>query len=208
MAVFRKKSPFENRARYSKKHLHNRISQTLLHLLPPFEASLEIAFTSKLSGKKHVADLVWHTQKIVFEIQCSPIDVSVLKARSTFYRSLGFDIIWVFHDKEFNRRFASPSELFARRETAYFTNINEAGIGIIYDQEEQFRLNRRIYRSAKIPIDISSPYLKGGLFACAGDHRLSPSYKKKRIFASIRQTGASFAEKLNHHYNKFLETLI
>src|SRR5262249_32635390 len=59
-----------------------------------------------------IADVCWHEKKYIFEVQCSPISAEEVQARTEAYESLGFQVIWVLHDKTFKRRIVSPAELY------------------------------------------------------------------------------------------------
>jgi competence protein CoiA len=114
------------------------------------QIQMEVAFPIIL----RIADLYWPSLKLVFEIQCSPISKKELASRNRDYSRIGITVIWIFHERRFNRRFASPSERFARKKVAYYTNINSKGRGFIYDQA-----NRRSFfkKPRKYPIKIDHP---------------------------------------------------
>lgn len=106
---------------------------------------------------KRIADVVWWPQHIIFEIQCSPITTSEIIARNKDYQSIGFEVVWVLHDKRFNKKHCSPAEQYLQHMPRYFTNINSNGQGIIYDQIEQQIRGYRVYQSKPFCIDPTSP---------------------------------------------------
>jgi len=89
-----------------------------------------------------IADVVWKTKGIVFEIQCSPITAQEVKERNQDYQSQGFRVVWILHDKRFNQRRLSAAEQFLLDQPHYFTNMDEEGCGIIYDQHETIGIKR------------------------------------------------------------------
>ena len=107
---------------------HLETQKYICSLLPTLE--MEVPFKTI----RRIADVYWPGVKIVFEIQCSPISKEELKARNRDYQRLGIFVVWIFHERHFNRRFLSAAEKEARKRAAYYTNINSKGRGIIYDQ--------------------------------------------------------------------------
>lgn len=137
-----------------KKGLPHIYTQLLAHqLLPPGECILEKSFPE--IGR--IADVAWEKKKIIFEIQCSPISLTEVQERCRDYESLGFRVIWVLHEKRFNKRKRGSVEAFLRNCPCYFTNMNEAGKGIIYDCFEICRGARRVYQGMPLKVDIASP---------------------------------------------------
>lgn len=83
---------------------------------------------------RRIADLVWEAQKIVFEVQCSGISKEEVENRSRDYRKLGYEIVWILHQKTFNRFRLSAAEEFLQDQPHYYTNLDAFGRGSIYDQ--------------------------------------------------------------------------
>lgn len=81
-----------------------------------------------------IADVCWEEKKIIFEVQCSPISADEIVQRNKDYASIGYQVVWILHEKRFNRLNISEAELFLSRRPYYFTNINGEGKGRIYDQ--------------------------------------------------------------------------
>ena len=134
--------------------LHQSVQKHIYSLLPNGEAAIEY----KLPG--HIADIAWHTKKIIFEIQCSPISIDTAIARTNDYQRLGYFIVWILHQKNFNSRYLSLSELYLRKlSTCYYTNISHATHGYIYDQNEILQNNKRVYRSPPLILDLKNPLI-------------------------------------------------
>lgn len=81
-----------------------------------------------------IADLYVEPFKLVIEIQYSFITLRELKQRIYDYNKLGINVLWILHDKKFNKKVKTQVEYFLRDKTFFYTNINEQGCGIIYDQ--------------------------------------------------------------------------
>lgn len=110
----------------------------------------------RFSQISRIADVVWLSKKIIFEVQCSPISLEEIQNRNKDYASLGYQVVWILHEKRFNRHRASPVEVFLQRLPMYYTDINDNGNGGIYDQ---FFLMKRGYKrniTPRMPIDIGT----------------------------------------------------
>lgn len=136
---------------HGKSMTHLMVQCHLQTLLPPHEAQLECRFASI----SRVADVAWHSRKIIFEIQCSQITAAEISARNDDYVSLGFQVIWILHDNRFNQWRISAAEHTLRDRPHYFTNINSEGKGIIYEQLSIAVRGVRKERSIKLPVDLS-----------------------------------------------------
>lgn len=104
-----------------------------------------------------IADCLWTTQKIVFEIQCSPITEKEIAARNRDYASLGYTVIWLLHDSRFNQNRICAAELWLRNHPHYFTNIDAEGKGHIYDQVDTVSKGKRSIILNNTPVSISEP---------------------------------------------------
>lgn len=118
------------------------------------EAILEFSFPSI----SRIADVFWPSKKIVFEVQCSSISYEEIRKRTEDYNSLGLQIVWILHDRRYNRRKLSSAELFLNEGNYYFSSIDTKGLGIIYDQFALVKGAKRIFKGAKLPVAISWPY--------------------------------------------------
>ena len=137
-AIFSKRAP-------DKTHLT--IQKSLLSFLP--QGKLEHHFPSI----NRIADVVLLSQKIIFEIQCSPISLEEVQNRIRDYESLGFKVIWILHHHKFNLEIASPAEIYLRRHLSYFTSITRYGHGFFYDQLEFFDGLRRVYKGPPLILE-------------------------------------------------------
>ncbi len=121
-----------------------------------------------------IADVVWEKEKIVFEIQCSPISEKEAQERVFEYQALGYKVVWILEDTKFNKRHASYAEIWMRQRHCYFVK----GTSLFYDQSETIQNKTRINRSKKRPIDLSKISQK--------DTSLPPKIeKRKRTFKEI-----------------------
>lgn len=134
---------------------HLTIQWILLELLPAGEAVMERIFPS--IGR--IADVAWEKQKIVFEIQCSPITAEEALERCEAYQSLGYRPVWILHDRRFNKRRSSLAESYLRKNRCYYTDIDEKGHGKIYDQWDIAKGGRRIFRGPPLRVDLTKPLL-------------------------------------------------
>ena len=62
-----------------------------------------------------VADVVYFPKKIIFEVQCSPISLKEVQKRNRDYLSLGFTVIWILHDRHYNKKTLSLAERACRK---------------------------------------------------------------------------------------------
>ena len=101
-----------------------------------------------------VADACWEKEKIIFEIQCSPISEKEVEFRMRDYKSLGYDVTWLLSDQTFNRRLCSPAEMYLRKRGAYYISIQNFHI---YDQFEILVKQRRWKKSSPKSIHLKKP---------------------------------------------------
>jgi hypothetical protein len=162
--------------------LHKAVQEVVLSHIPSGEGFLE----QPLPG--HFADVAWLKMGLIFEIQCSSIRVQEVEKRIKDYNSFGYQVVWILHQKLFNQRFLSPSELYLREKgICYFTNITIDKQGIIYDQFEKIQGLTRTYRSSPFPVDVGKPLLKKGKLSFSGDRhgRLKEAPKQKNLLLSL-----------------------
>lgn len=131
--------------------------QTQLYLqrqLPQGEIFLEHRFPA--IGR--IADAAWIPYQCVFEIQCSPISREEVLSRNSDYGKEGWQVIWLLHEKRFNRSVRS-SRLDPVFETLphYFTSINAEGKGCLYDQFSIWRKGYRTHKLNPLPLALSPP---------------------------------------------------
>lgn len=127
-------------------HLH--LQLRLLELIGQDAAEIESPFPA--IGR--IADVAWPERKIVYEVQCSPISLEEARQRTADYRSLGYEVVWILHDKQFNQKKLSAAEEFLRGTPCYFTNIDKLGQGIVYDQFDHVVSDRRHFKGEKLVV--------------------------------------------------------
>lgn len=126
---------------HAKSLAHLQIQLHLKSLIPSLSLEKRI--------KNRIADTLWEDQKIVFEIQCSPLSLHEAKNRCLDYLSYGYTPVWILHDKSFNKSHLSPAEDYLRSQaTTYYTNGH-----LIYDQFDICHHLRRTYRGPPLPIN-------------------------------------------------------
>jgi len=133
-------------------HLRNQLY--IAQELPQGEAILEHPFPS--IGR--IADVFWPQKGLVFEVQCSPMSLEEAEKRERDYRHLGFELVWILHERRYNRRRLSAAEFFFIKRNTYFSSICEAGAGKIYDQFSIIKGGIRCYKGAQFPIAPSHPF--------------------------------------------------
>ena len=96
-----------------------------------------------------IADVVWYEKKIIFEVQCSPISAQEVRERNRDYQRVGFDVVWILHDKTFNKRKVTAAEATLEKHTHYFAYETT-----IYDVCDVRHQGRRVHHFLKRPIQI------------------------------------------------------
>ncbi|GAB4231960.1 MAG: hypothetical protein Tsb0021_10520 [Chlamydiales bacterium] len=132
---------------------HLQAQWALLNLIGNQEACVEKRFIEI----DRIADLVWDAKKLVFEIQYSPITGKEVRQRIADYQSMGYSVIWIFHDRTFNRKRLTEAEAVVSGYPHYFTNIDQEGRGGFYDCLTLRQEGIRTWRSKRYPVDLSSP---------------------------------------------------
>lgn len=142
----------DRKCRLSQKGMiHLQIQNHLVELLSERECQLEVRFPA--IGR--IADAVWFSQKIVFEIQCSPISGDEVAARNRDYALEGFRVIWILHDHRYNRPWVTLAERALADHPHYFSNFNAWGEGMIYDQFSLISKGRRLGRRERAAVDLT-----------------------------------------------------
>jgi competence protein CoiA len=132
---------------------HLQVQYYLQHLL--CGCDLEYPF----EAINRIADVAWHTHKVVFEIQCSSICAEEVRARNADYASLGYSVVWVLHQQQFWRERPSAAEMWVLRQGHYyFTDMDEQGNGCIYDRLILFRDGIRQVLSNKLPVQLNEQH--------------------------------------------------
>jgi len=137
-----------------------------------------------------IADAAWEERKIIFEVQCSPISPEEARKRTEDYASLGYRVVWILHDKQFNKKALSPAEEYLRPRPCYYARGTH-----IYDQFEILAGNRRLFKGPPLAVDLKSPLeaspaavlkvLRQRHFAFRGD--LLDSAMRKTDLSSLRR---------------------
>lgn len=138
---------------YSKSEDHLRAQIQIQKLFPPGIIQIERPFPE--IGR--VADLCWEKEKIIFEVQCSPVSLEEAQSRIRDYRTVGFRAVWLLDDKRYNRRVLRPSEAFLRSHSCYYINIKQGLTSLCYDQFEIHDGSRRLKRGRPLVIDLQRP---------------------------------------------------
>lgn len=140
-------------------HLHSKSEDHLIlqlqiqKIIPDQTAQIERPFFQI----HRIADLLWEKEKIAFEIQCSPLDLSEAENRVIDYGKIGYSVVWLLDDRIFNKRFVRASEEFLRTQACYFFTFQRAGLSYFYDQMEIVIANKRLKKSSSIKVDLSKP---------------------------------------------------
>ncbi len=169
--------------------------QTQLFLKEFIEGVIELekAFPSI----SRIADAVHEEKKIIFEVQCSPILAQEVKERNADYGRLGYQVIWILHDKRYGANRMSSAEHFLQRSPHYYTDIDCNGKGCIYDRtwadpRRVIEVEGSIVKVkpfAKVPQAIKlrgakwQVRLKGDLF----DHISSTAVKRESFWDTIKK---------------------
>jgi competence protein CoiA len=68
---------------------------------------------------------------------------------------LGWSVIWILHDHFYNQFRLKAAEQVLRFFPHYFTNVNQVGEGVVYDQFDLINQGLRIDKMSPLPIDFS-----------------------------------------------------
>ena len=145
----------ENRScRQSNKSIHHlHFQKEIQKILPPKDSKMEMIFLDIL----RIADVVWISQKIIFEIQCSRICEWEIKNRTRDYECLGYTVVWILDDRIFNKRKVPPHELCLRRHLSFYA-AKFGPHAFFYDQHEVIKNDKRIYKGRRCKIDLQTPH--------------------------------------------------
>jgi competence protein CoiA len=117
-------------------------------------ASDDVQIECQFPVIRRIADLAWNSKKLIFEIQCSPISLEEAQCRILDYATIGYEVIWVLHDKRFNQKNLSAAESFLRKTPCYFTNMDKTGFGIVYDQFEVLKNHQRLFKGPPLVVSL------------------------------------------------------
>ncbi len=181
-------------------HLHTQFR--LQKMIP--EVKLEVPFPTI----SRIADVAWEDERVVFEVQCSPITAAELIARNRDYLSLGWTPIWIFHEDRYNKRKLSAAEWVVRHQIHYYTDINEEGTGELYSHFSEFAHGRRQKPVGRTIVNLSTPERVFNKIHFAGDgweERLSPTTHKMQFKKLILQTAVRVYTSLKAIFYHYLE---
>lgn len=136
---------------HQKGPIHLQLQSFFFQQLPFGDCQLECSFPSI----RRIADVAWPSQKIIFEIQCSPISPQEVLARNQDYQKLGWNVIWILHDQRYNQTRLSSAELALRCSPHFYTNMNAVGSGMIYDQFQVCENGVRLKCLPPLPVNIT-----------------------------------------------------
>ena len=138
---------------YINNRLHLAVQHKIIQLIGDNSCKLEHRI------KNHIADIYWVSQNIVFEIQCSPITLKEAVSRTKDFEDLGVGIIWILHQKTYNKTHMNPAEKYLIScKNVYYSNIDQGGDGIIFDQEQAILFNKRLHKSCPKQVNLAIVY--------------------------------------------------
>jgi competence protein CoiA len=132
---------------------HLAIQNLIASQLPRGTISLERRFPTI----NRIADLAWEEEKLVFEVQCSPMPREEMLQRTTDYASLGYQVIWILHERNYNKYRVSNLEAGIAAIPHYYTDIGPGGEGVIYDQWHLTSAGLRVKGLPRLAVDLSKP---------------------------------------------------
>lgn len=136
---------------HEKGAIHLQLQSYFFEHLPLGDCRLELPFPSI----RRIADVAWLSQQIVFEIQYSPISAEEVLARNRDYQQLGWTVVWILQDKRYNKMRLSAAEMALRSSPHFFSNMNESGLGMIYDQFDICDKGIRRLSLPPLPIEVT-----------------------------------------------------
>ncbi len=139
---------------------HLQLQQAIACQLPPGEGVLERRFPEIA----RIADVAWEARRLIFEVQCSPITAAEVQQRNADYARIGYQVIWILHERQYNRVKASAAEIFLDKQPHYYTNMDGEGRGLIFDQLQIIHRGSRRYKKRGHPVKLSQPKFKGSLY--------------------------------------------
>lgn len=144
---------------------HLQVQWYLFRLLNGEDVVLERRFPEI----SRIADVVWENQKLVFEVQCSPITKKEVEARNRDYGSIGYQVVWILHEKRFFRRQVSAAEVWLQEHPHYYTSFDSEGVGEIYDQLHLISHCIRHFSTPKTTVNLASPHVISKKLVFEGD---------------------------------------
>lgn len=133
--------------------VHLEVQSFICQTLPAHEGAIEYRFPE--IGR--IADVAWIPKRLIFEVQCSPISAEEVSRRNQDYKSVGWEVVWILHDQRYNQRRCTAAEWSLKNSTHYFTNIDDKGEGVIYDQFAYTDKGVRQDKMAPLPLKLNQP---------------------------------------------------
>lgn len=130
---------------------HQAVLEKMMQTIP----SIKMEETFESIGR--IADLVWHERRFIFEVQCSSICPEELFARNREYGSLGYQVIWILHEHQYNQKKLNEAERSLVFSPHYYTDIEEDGKGLIFDQLAVDLRGVRRKKGRKWEVDLMRP---------------------------------------------------
>lgn len=132
--------------------------KTLPHLQTQafLERNLNCSLEQRFPTINRIADAVWEERRIVFEVQCSPISAAEVRARNKDYHSIGYRVVWILHEKQFNQWRVSAAEMALQKGLYYFTNMDKDGNGQVYDQFDVIQDGLRTHCLPPLPVNLAN----------------------------------------------------
>lgn len=171
---------------------HIQIQAYLQKQIPQGDSALEHRF----SHIGRIADCVWFSEKLVFEVQCSPISREEVLNRMRDYRSIGYETVWILHDRLYNKKNLREAEEALKSTRYYFSNMDEEGKGVIYDQFDFKKGNKRLIKLPPLPIAISSPKTAKFLYFSGDLHDLHINRFSEEYLKRISEIQKNFSPSL------------
>jgi competence protein CoiA len=172
---------------HGKSLAHLQIQLHLKSLIPGL--ALEKRFENRIT------DAYWAEEKIVFEVQCSPLSLQEAKSRCEDYLKMGLTPVWILHDRRYNRFRVSPAEEYLRSQTATFYTDGRG----FYDQFDVCQASRRVFRGPKILVNLTLPQESsiGPLFS-----RNWPLFFQGDLFHRSQGQDITHLRKIEKRYQK------
>lgn len=138
---------------HGKSMVHLLLQYYIKEGLPEGEAHLEYRF----DAINRIADVVWTTRRLVYEIQYSHITAEEIAARNQDYASIGYQVVWILHDHRYNKKMVTAAEDVLQASPFYFSNMKPNGEGYIYDEFAFIHQGNRILRLPRHQINFGIP---------------------------------------------------
>ena len=147
-------TPNRNCRQHQKGLIHLHHQDFFYQALPLGDCILEHRFPQI----NRIADIAWVSEKLVIEIQYSPISAEEVLQRNADYQSAGWDVLWILHSDHFNKKNATAAEVALQGSSHYYSCMNEHGEGYLFDQFSLF--DESSFEARLPPLPIGTIFLK------------------------------------------------